>query len=193
MNRKLTPEELALWRRTTRHVDPLTKSGVRDFEHFDNALKPSPNHPAVKPLLGKRHQVALKTTKNTSNSRKAPDRFVAGDPRLDRHARKGRLPIDATFDLHGHNQVTARAALYGFLLEAAARGNRCVLVITGKGVRADSYHAGFNSGRLGAGILRRRFREWLNEDAFRQHVVRAAPAHPRHGGSGAFYVFLKAR
>ena len=86
-------------------------------------------------------------------------------------------------------QVTARAALYGFLLEAAARGHRCVLVITGKGVRPD----GFNSGRLGAGILRRRFREWLNEDAFRQHVVRAAPAHPRHGGTGAFYVFLKAR
>jgi DNA-nicking Smr family endonuclease len=55
------------------------------------------------------------------------------------------------------------------------------LVITGKGDPASP----------GSGVLRVRFRDWLAEDALRVRIARASEAHRRHGGAGAFYVFLK--
>ncbi|MEO1136267.1 MAG: Smr/MutS family protein [Pseudomonadota bacterium] len=123
-------------------------------------------------------------------SRRAQHPFAAGDPRLDRLAGRGRLAIDAVLDLHGHSQRTARVALGRFLAAHHARGARCVLVITGKGsaagARADSMEQG-----AGRGILRARFHDWLSEASLRDLISRASQAHPRHGGAGAFYVFLK--
>ncbi len=179
--RKLSKGEHDLWRRTVRDVAPLQRPGV------DKAG--SPTGPAGKlaggfagiPPLPHRQSAAPAERRAQSAS---PDAFSAGDPRIDRHASRGRLPIDATFDLHGHNQASARAALYGFLLEARQRRHRCVLVITGKGAREIT-------GRKTGGVLQAKLRDWLTEDAFRQHIVRASAAHPRHGGSGAVYLFLK--
>ncbi len=179
--RKLSKGEHDLWRRTVRNVAPLRRPGVdRAAVPVSSAdrlaggltgMPPSPHRSLLAP--------AERPVQSPSS-----DAFSAGDPRLDRHASRGRLPIDATFDLHGHNQASARAALYGFLLEARRRGHRCVLVITGKGAREIA-------GRKTGGVLQAKLREWLLEDAFRQHIIRASAAHPRHGGSGAFYLFLK--
>lgn len=162
-----------MWRRATRNVTPIKR--LPAGPEPSRRVAPSTGLPAPKtsPIAPRTHEVV-------KPQRQGP--FSAGDPKADRLVRRGRKTIDATFDLHGHTQVTARAALYGFLLEARARGYGCVLIITGKGASSD--HAG-------RGVLRARFKEWLLEDAFRQHVIRAAAAHPRHGGGGAFYVFLK--
>jgi DNA-nicking Smr family endonuclease len=172
--RKLSPGEHDLWRRTVRDVAPLRRPSVdkTGLPARPAGIAPLPHRPSAAP--------AQRRAQNVS-----PDAFSAGDPRLDRHASRGRLPIDATFDLHGHNQASARAALYGFLLEARRRGHRCVLVITGKGAREIA-------GRKTGGVLQAKLRDWLMEDAFRQHIVRASAAHSRHGGSGAVYLFLKA-
>jgi len=167
--RKLSPGEHDLWRRTVRDV---AKTGLPTRPAGGSAgIAPLPHRPSAAPAQRRAQSIS-------------PDVFSAGDPRLDRHASRGRLAIDATFDLHGHNQASARAALYGFLLEARRRGHRCVLVITGKGVRQIA-------GRKTGGVLQAKLRDWLMEDAFRQHITRASAAHPRHGGSGAVYLFLK--
>ena len=176
--RNLTPDERDLWRRTVRDVAPMTDRRLDLGDRFDGApAKGFPSSGAHSPL--RQHP-----GKERPHTPRAHDLFSAGDPRLDRHAARGRLPIDATFDLHGHNQVSARAALYAFILEARRRGARCVLVITGKGARQVG-------GRKTGGVLRSRLGDWLNEEAFRQHINRVSAAHQRHGGSGAFYVFLK--
>lgn len=82
-------------------------------------------------------------------------------------------------DLHGHTQDRAQAALQRFLLDAQARGERVVLVITGKGRDG------------GGGVLKRRLPEWLGARQIRPIVAGRAEAHARHGGAGAVYVFLK--
>ena len=171
--RRISPGEEALWRRAVRNVTPLERIPAGPEPLRRAGL--STGLPAQKtaPIASRVHETAKPQRQ---------DPFSAGDPKVDRLVQRGRKTIDATFDLHGHTQVTARAALYGFLLEARARGHGCVLIITGKGA---------SSGHAGRGVLRARFKDWLSEDAFRQHVVRAAAAHPRHGGGGAFYVFLK--
>ncbi len=180
MRRRLSPDERDLWRRTVRDVTPLKRLETVEQRPVC-ATKPLPPEDKVKWSARPRTNSTARTV--------PPDPFSAGDPNIDRLAKRGRLPIDATFDLHGHSQASARAAIYGFILEARARGHGCVLVITGKGTPSAG-GATFSAGR---GVLRARFKEWLREDAFRQHIVRASAAHPRHGGAGAFYVFLKKR
>ena len=174
--RPVTPSEEALWRKA-----------VRDVRRLDSG--PAPARPvdpggAKKGVLPPAPLGAGKTPnkRQPTLSPRQLDPFQAGDPRAERHVRRGRKRIDATLDLHGQTQTTARATFYGFLLEARSRGYECILVITGKGAARRG---------AGRGILQARFGEWLREDSFRQHIVRAAPAHPRHGGGGAFYVFLK--
>jgi DNA-nicking Smr family endonuclease len=39
--------------------------------------------------------------------------------------------------------------------------------------------------------LRRLVSEWLHETEFREHVLGFQPAHPKHGGGGAYYVRLR--
>lgn len=182
--RDLTSEEKSLWRRTTRDVSPM-KNPSGDI------LPPQKTPVFSKPDKLVEDQLRHHGTPgNYGANRPGIDPFKGGDPRVDRHVRRGRTPIDATLDLHGHTQVTARKTLLAFLINARLSDKRCVLVITGKGVSTTS---GLPSRGMGTGVLRARLGDWLREEAFRELVVRASPAHPKHGGGGAFYVFLKAR
>jgi DNA-nicking Smr family endonuclease len=99
----------------------------------------------------------------------------------EKRVRRGRLAIDGRLDLHGMTQLEARAALAAFLERLQAKGGRTGLVITGKG------RAGVE------GVLRRRFPEWLAEPELAARTSGYAPAHIRHGGEGAWYVFVKRR
>jgi len=100
------------------------------------------------------------------------------DINQDKRTRRGRVEIDATIDLHDLYQMPARAALVKAIIRASNRNHKCVLVITGKGKR-------------GEGVLRRNFPEWISQEPIRPLVATYAPAHIKHGGSGAWYVFLK--
>ncbi len=183
--RDLTHEEKTLWRRTVRDVSPL--------RHKETDIL----GPHKEPVFRQADKLVQEKSRHHASppppypaDRFAPDPFKAGDPRVDRHVRRGRTPIDATLDLHGHTQVTARKTLLTFLMNARLADKRCVLVITGKGA---STIGGLPSRGIGSGVLRARLGDWLREEPFRDLVVRASPAHPKHGGGGAFYVFLKAR
>ena len=96
----------------------------------------------------------------------------------DKRVRRGRIDIDVKIDLHDLTQAQAYPALERALIRAANRNLKCVLVVTGKGARLE-------------GVLRRAFPGWINSPDLRPLVASYAPAHIRHGGSGAWYVFLK--
>lgn len=106
-----------------------------------------------------------------------PERIEPGRKR--RIARE-REPIGGRLDLHGMTQDQARAVLHGFIARAQERGDRAVLIITGKGVQGD-------------GILRRRVPDWLAEPPSRALVAGYSVAERHHGGEGALYVALKRR
>ena len=100
------------------------------------------------------------------------------DVNNDKRTRRGHVEIDARIDLHDLYQMPARAALVKAIIRASNRNHKCVLVITGKG-------------RRGEGVLKRNFPEWISQEPIRPLVATYAPAHIKHGGSGAWYVFLK--
>ena len=102
------------------------------------------------------------------------------DRRTTERLKRGQIPIEAQLDLHGLTQQEALDALANFLSTAIEAGQRCVLVITGKG-----------TAREGGGVLRTLIPGWLAEGAYREWVLAAERAQPRHGGDGALYVLLR--
>lgn len=102
--------------------------------------------------------------------------------------RKGKMQIEACLDLHGKNQNQAYEQLNFFIEHSIRRGLRCVLVITGKGKSRVSNEEIL---ALEKGILKQKVPEWLESEPFRQHILKTSLAHPKDGGSGALYIYLK--
>jgi DNA-nicking Smr family endonuclease len=165
MTRRLTPEERRLWHRVARTVR-LAPGRVLDAVDEEPAeIVASPPRTAPQQL----------ETHAKSRHHSQPE-----DLSGQRKIRRGQSEIDARLDLHGHTQDSAHAELVEFLLRQAGQGARCVLVITGKG-------------RMGTGILRTRLFDWISDPELRPFIAGYAPAHPRHGGVGATYVFLRSK
>lgn len=173
-------------------------SGDDDDDLFRRALadaaplkrrRPQPAKQSVKPKTPPAKKAAKKKATAAPRSvpvarPKPPPEISAGefsgmDRRTAERFRRGKLPIEARLDLHGHYQDAAHDALAGFITESAARGRRNVLVITGRGSRE------------GSGVLRERLPQWLNQPPCRAHVLAFTPARPEHGRDGAFYVLLR--
>lgn len=110
----------------------------------------------------------------------------------EKRVRRGKIDIDGRIDLHGMTLVQAHHALRGFIRAAAQRRARCVLVITGKGA-PDHAERFLPMGERAPGVIRRATPGWLSEPDIAPLLAGTAPAHASHGGSGALYVFLKAR
>ena len=109
-------------------------------------------------------------------------RRMSGDIqiRADKKVRRGQIQIEYTIDLHDLTRDTAFAVLKRRLLLAHECRHRTVLIITGKGPNLK-------------GVLRQNLPGWLTDPAIRGIISSTAPAHTKHGGTGAVYVFLKRR
>ena len=116
---------------------------------------------------------------------KLPELKTSASPGLDKRSaarlRRGQLAIEGRIDLHGMTQDTAHRTLEEFLRASQGAGKRCVLVITGKGLRP--------SGETG--VLRNLVPRWMNAPSIRGCVLSFSTARPRDGGTGALYVLLK--
>ena len=81
--------------------------------------------------------------------------------------------------MHGMTEEVAYNALCSFIDKAFLEGLRCLLVIVGKGKR-------------GAGVIKSNFRDWIESDIeFSRRVMMIKESLPHHGGSGAYYIFLR--
>lgn len=96
-----------------------------------------------------------------------------------RQLRRGGIRIDLQLDLHGLTKDEAIENLDRFVKAAYHRGQKGVLVITGKGMNSP-----------GEPVLKAAVSIWLRE-AGKAMVSEFAPAPKEMGGSGAFVVFLK--
>ncbi|UWQ21980.1 Smr/MutS family protein [Jannaschia sp. W003] len=112
---------------------------------------------------------------------------VAMDARAFHRLRAGKLRPDAKLDLHGMTLERAFPALQGFVMRANAEGKRLLLVVTGKGKRRDE--GGPIPTRTG--VLRHQVPQWLRMPPLAPLVLQVAEAHRSHGGSGAYYVYLR--
>lgn len=198
--RTLTLEEAKVWRKVTASAEPLKpdksvgRAPDKDTKSPPGSQEASKEQPQKKPRLSR---------PVSSKSRPAPKPIPQPPPltgldrRTSQRLARGQVEIDARLDLHGHRRETARQTLLSFLAKARGRGARCILVITGKGESGLSGHtlhgARFYHPPERRAVLRAAMPSWLEEPEFRAHVAGYQPAHPRHGGGGAFYVWLRRR
>lgn len=103
-------------------------------------------------------------------------------PRLLTRLKGGRFPVERRLDLHGFTAAEARRELEAELTLAGRAGQRCVLVIHGRGRRS-----------AGAPVLRESLPGWLMGPPLAFHVVAFATAPESLGGAGATLVLLRIR
>jgi DNA-nicking Smr family endonuclease len=193
--RGLGPEDLEIWGRVAQSARPLHKQRLRAalLVPTDPPALPDPPPVKLKPVFeGRilrpnpastppRHDV----TKPLSEAlRTAP---VAMDKRKFDRMTRGKMDPDARIDLHGMTLTQAHGALNAFILRAHAQGLRLVLVITGKGKTVQD--DGPIPRRPGA--LKHDVPQWLRMAPLASAVLELREAHVKHGGSGAYYVYLR--
>jgi DNA-nicking Smr family endonuclease len=118
----------------------------------------------------------------TDDGKRVEGRRLDVSPGVVRELRRGAVPVDSRLDLHGLGASAAQAKLLEFLRAMRTRGERCVLVIHGKGEHSDL---------ATGGVLRGEIAAWLSQGRAREHVAAFATAHPEDGGEGAVYVALR--
>ena len=188
--RSLRPEEKELWEkvaRTARRTAPekLTKAAAEELIAEPTATK----NASGKELTLRPFEIGSKAARNLHPAAVGPS--VNRAPKMDvgrfQKLRRGKLKPEARIDLHGKTAADAQADLTSFLFRAHASGKRLVLVITGKGRSSD------DSGPIPSrpGVLRRSLPQWVSRPPLSSIVLETTEAHLRHGGSGAFYVYLR--
>ncbi|MEP1612892.1 MAG: Smr/MutS family protein [Roseobacter sp.] len=195
--RRLKPEEMELWRQVAEKADPLERPQTFDpgaYAPKVNSQKPAlpqkisprefnlhgkaPPKPAARktnldlmpPLAHQLHQTPVEMDKKT---------FAKMN--------RGKLIPEGRIDLHGMTMDRAHGALSRFIMTAHSNGKRLVLVITGKGKLRD------DEGPIPVqfGVLRHQVPQWLKTAPLSSVVMQINQAHIRHGGGGAYYVYLR--
>lgn len=137
-----------------------------------------------------KHKTAKSATstaemRGKSSAPRVPSR--AGlDGRTQERLSRGLMEPEARLDMHGLTQASAHHALLTFVRGAYARRNRLVLVVTGKGSKAEAAFTGESEPH---GVLKIMTPRWL--EGLGDMVAGWRTAHRRHGGEGALYVYLR--
>jgi DNA-nicking Smr family endonuclease len=93
-------------------------------------------------------------------------------------------------DLHGFSLTEANTKVKKFIIESYNSGCAKLIVVTGKGLRSQSYKNPYMSKDLS--ILKNSIPEFIqNEESIKKKILRITQADENDGGEGALYIFLK--
>ncbi|MEM0934614.1 MAG: Smr/MutS family protein [Pseudomonadota bacterium] len=189
----LSEDDLELWRKVAQSTTPLSPNIERP------TIPPSLSGPEADPRAPKsqtppafRIGARANGTANAHDLSLPIERSLAAAPlRMDKNVftrmKRGKLRPERKLDLHGMTLAQAHPALNGFIRSAHADGCRLVIVVTGKGKSGKDEGGPIPTPR---GVLRHQVPQWLHAPPLRPLVLQVTDAHLRHGGSGAYYVYL---
>jgi DNA-nicking Smr family endonuclease len=195
----LSDDDLALWRQVARTATPLP--GDRPRKAAGQDAQPPREAPDPAARSRTQPQTTIKPFRVGAEAR-ATDRghdltpTIRGqlerqplrmDHKVFTRMKRGKLRPERRIDLHGMTLAQAQPALRSFVRQAHADGLRLVVVITGKGSSGRDEGGPIPQPR---GVLRRQVPGWLQSPDLRPYVLQVSDAHLRHGGGGAYYVYL---
>ncbi len=198
--RGLSKDEQDLWRRVADTAAPLhpnrPPSLTTDLGQI-SAQKPKPSAqaaPSAQPIRA--FEIGANAPLQGAAVMRGPSGAAPPMIHMDRKAyqrlSRGKLDPEARIDLHGMTVAQAHPALTRFVMRSHAEGLRLVLVITGKGA-GKGYKSTADHGPTAqqSGVLRHQVPHWLRLAPLGGLVLQLTQAHLRHGGAGAFYVYLR--
>ena len=189
--RKLKSDELELWQQIAKSATPLKLP-----KNVNTVAKPQSKIAEVEndQFQLNRFEIGEKATQKSVQNDLKPSISTALDSapvQMDyksfKKMKRGKSTPEATFDLHGMTVAQAHSALIHFLMTSYTRNMRLVLVITGKG----KFQKDTGPIPRQVGILRHQVPQWLRMPPLRDKVLQVTEAHGKHGGSGAYYVYLR--
>ncbi len=201
--RRLTDDERELWHRVARSARrlmpaPPVEARKPPEPQMPQAFvePPQPKHiprplPMPAAAMTRRSPPPVQMDLAASIGERLAQEPVRMDRNLHRNMTRGKLEPEARIDLHGMTVAQAHGALIGFILSAQRQGMRLVLVITGKGRSTGADHAAPMPVR--AGVLKHEVPIWLRGAPLAGMVLELREAHRSHGGTGAYYVYLRKR
>lgn len=188
--RHVSAEERALWDIVAKRTEAIEKPKSK-------LIRDAPKKPVVKPQSAPRRVPQFNIGEAVNHSadhdllpslgQQMRDMPLQMDQKTHGRLRRGKLKPEARIDLHGMTLAQAHPALTGFILRSASAGHRLVLVITGKGKQRDQ--GGPIPTRFG--VLRHQVPQWLAMAPLGGLVLQVSESHIRHGGQGAYYVYLR--
>jgi len=178
-------DDESLFLREMSDVRPLsTGAGARVAPPRPAATPPSVTDPDAEALAELSDLVAGAGPFDVANTVEFVEGAVAGlDPRLVRRLRAGDFAYQNHLDLHGMTAEEARVAVNGFLAGAHRAGQRCVLIVHGRGKNSKDQ----------VPVLKNRITTWLSRGVWSRLVLAFSSARPCDGGAGALYVLLRRR
>lgn len=191
--RRLRPDEEALWRKVADQTERLHAAKPLSPEDFVETPPPATQRAPARFEVAQVPQITPRPEPATriDAARPVAEQLRDGPLQMDKKSfaqmKRGKLRPEAKLDLHGMTLDRAHPALTRFILSAHAQGKRLVLVVTGKGKDRDE--GGPIPVRLG--VLRHQVPQWLSVPPLSTAVLQVSAAHNRHGGGGAYYVYLR--
>lgn len=189
--RHLSSEERALWDRVAERATPLHPTRDEPAPNMTPPPKPRRADPPAHPMPDFRVGQKASVARPHDVMRPLVDRLAAAPVNMDNKSfgkmKRGKIKPEARIDLHGMTMSEAHPELVAFILGSQAVGRRLVLVITGKGKDRDD--GGPIPTRFG--VLRHQVPQWLALPPLSQAILQITPAHLKHGGHGAYYVYLR--
>ena len=193
--RLLSTEERELWSRVAASTHAMHQHPPISTETEPDRAEKHTHHPPRKPRFEmKEFQIGQQAPELAWRLDLAPSiaehlhrQPVVMDRKTHRDMTRGKLEPEAKIDLHGMTLAQAHPELVRFVMRSQERGCRLVLVITGKGKR------GLDEGPIPQrhGVLRHQVPQWLRLPPLGTVVMQVTEAHLKHGGSGAYYVYLR--
>lgn len=185
----------SLWERYTADINKIGPPNVaRDDIKRDSGLRSKVSE--IKDADNERNDVPFMQVledfvpemKPAYSIERAGDAPAQIDKRTAMRLKRGQMPIDARIDLHGLYQRDAKSRLLGFIAQSFGRGDRCVLVITGKGKLV---FEGDTPESNTPGVIKRNFKSWLGEEPYASMILKIEKAQIKDGGEGAYYILLR--
>lgn len=189
MSRRLTPSEEALWRQVTASVRPLVPAASPPAAPLPAPVA-APHDGPDRHGVGALKAAPPRARPATGGSPRWPETL---DARWDRRLASGKARPDRVIDLHGLSRAAARARLEGAVHHSVARGERLLLVITGKGGKPGPDAIDLMQGAPVRGAIRADLPRWLAEPGLAPLIAAVRRAHGRQGGDGALWLVLRRR
>ncbi|MEE9455469.1 MAG: Smr/MutS family protein [Paracoccaceae bacterium] len=188
--RTLSAQDCEVWSKLAKTTTPLRPQPpvAPDFQPKPAPLVQKPIIPQLTRIgaMVQQARVTINLATDPMQAAKAPGNQM--DRRRFEQLRKGKIKPDARLDLHGLTADQAHSQLIAFIHRSHGAGKRLALVITGKG---NTTHAEEGIMPTRQGILRHSLPHWLDRADLRPLILQITPAHAKHGGGGAYYVYLR--
>jgi len=183
--RELSDDEKELWKEFSKSTKPLPHQDQKIQE-----TKPEKKKRINSINFNDHEKYFVGGKKSLSHVDKAQSLPVSSmDSKLHTKMRQGKIRPEAKLDLHGLNLSQAQPTLTKFVLDAHGKGLRLILIITGKGRSSEDYGVIPKK----KGVLKATVPNWLAMEPLSSKILQITNAHVKHGGGGAFYVYLRKR